>query len=361
MEFYKIINIVITILCFLYLYRSIQITINFLSTEPITNSKLKFNLNENGIGEFTILQLTDLHYGESEDNDIKTTKLMAKLIKQTNPDLIVITGDAVSGYAWNKIASTYYQDNWNKWTQSINESKKPYAYVLGNHDAQANLSRKEVIELDKTNPYSYMSLVKKGVYKSNYNIPLYSSDGMEKKGFLWFLDTMSENCMGEPNSWGCFEELDWYDLESERIAHELGRTPKGLAFFHIPIPEYLEMHNNGFSYNTRNEDINCPKKNNYLFARFMKQGNIKGMFCGHDHDNDEGGYYLGFEFVYGRKTGYGGYGPKFFQRGARVIKLSENDKGFDYDHYILQEDGTVVKKGELRQKGLTDFVKECVI
>ncbi len=37
------------------------------------------------------------------------------------------------------------------------------------------------------------------------------------------------------------------------------------------------------------------------------------MFCGHDHNNYFGGMYnSNLELVYGRKTGYGGYGPDGF-------------------------------------------------
>jgi len=53
-------------------------------------------------------------------------------------------------------------------------------------------------------------------------------------------------------------------------------------------------------------------------------GDITGVFCGHDHDNDYGGFVNNIEVVYGRKTGFGGYGPPpEFTRGARVIELLE--------------------------------------
>ena len=50
--------------------------------------------------------------------------------------------------------------------------------------------------------------------------------------------------------------------------------------------------------------------------------------------------FLGIDLVYGRKTGYGGYGPSYFQRGGRVIKLNEyyDENGelqFNYITYNL--------------------------
>lgn len=51
-------------------------------------------------------------------------------------------------------------------------------------------------------------------------------------------------------------------------------------------------------------------------------------FIGHDHTNDYGGFHKSekfdkkIELVYGRKTGYGCYGPSdYVEKGGRVITL----------------------------------------
>ena len=41
----------------------------------------------------------------------------------------------------------------------------------------------------------------------------------------------------------------------------------------------------------------------------MLKENTLGVFAGHNHNNDFRGRYLGIDLFYGRKTGYGGYGP----------------------------------------------------
>jgi len=51
---------------------------------------------------------------------------------------------------------------------------------------------------------------------------------------------------------------------------------------------------------------------------------MRAVFVGHDHNNDYGGYLDNVELVYGRKTGFGYYGPVGnVERGARVIELKE--------------------------------------
>jgi len=75
---------------------------------------------------------------------------------------------------------------------------------------------------------------------------------------------------------------------------------------------------------------------------------------GHDHDNDYGGFYYNVELIYGRKTGFGSYGPhnikdEFLERGARVFELKENnDNGLitvELSHHVLTADGIAKHNG----------------
>ena len=67
-------------------------------------------------GTFTILQLTDLHYGEFVDADENNMKIQAELIARVQPDVVVVTGDVVSGYAFHG-QPNFFEDAWNKFTQ----------------------------------------------------------------------------------------------------------------------------------------------------------------------------------------------------------------------------------------------------
>ena len=55
-------------------------------------------------GTFKILQLADLHYGGSSREDQSTDDLQRQLLKYETPDLVLFTGDMVSGYLWNDSA-----------------------------------------------------------------------------------------------------------------------------------------------------------------------------------------------------------------------------------------------------------------
>lgn len=47
-----------------------------------------------------MVQFTDIHYGEGEEQDRNNSRLIREILEQEQPDLAVVTGDVVSGYAW---------------------------------------------------------------------------------------------------------------------------------------------------------------------------------------------------------------------------------------------------------------------
>ena len=232
---------------------------------------------------------------------------------------------------------------------------------MGNHDDEANLDRQKIVDLDETNEYSItkQSLNITGI--TNYILPIYSFNDKNKTiTNLWFFDTNDRGCQGK-SGWGCInpDQIQWYNIQSNEIIKDSGKNVEGLAFFHIPLPEYKDLWNYEKTYGSRNEGVCSPDYNTQFFDVCKKQGNIKAMFCGHDHSNDYGGIYKGIELVYGRKTGYGGYGPSGFQRGARIIYLREDKNGsFSYEHEIIQEDLSIVKNGEPTWQG-DRFVTNC--
>lgn len=51
------------------------------------------------------------------------------------------------------------------------------------------------------------------------------------------------------------------------------------------------------------------------------QGNIAWITAGGDHSTDFWGQYGNINLAYGRKSGFGSYGPKFIQHGARIFEV----------------------------------------
>jgi len=303
-------------------------------------------LQFNDQGEFTILQLTDMHFA-ADNNDTKdflTQELQRNMINWVKPDLIIVSGDAVSGGPAQDHGG--FEKFWKRWTEAIVEAGIPYGYILGNHDGEGNFTNKQIIALDDTNPLSLRKSCESMPDIDNFIIPVFSSrNENELAANIWMFDTGAVSCDGFYNSYGCIEtdQIQWYDEQSKKIKEEHGTNVHHLAFLHIPIPEYRKMYNNHDTYGDANDNVGCPFVNNGFFKHVKANGDISAMFVGHDHLNDYGGWYDGVELVYGRKSGFNSYGDV---RGAKVIKLKENidekgDLSVTRSHYIVNEDGTI--------------------
>lgn len=327
---------------------------------------LRFNKDH----EFTILQITDLHYGNSDSLNNLNMSITHKLMDLVKPDVVVITGDAVSGDSKGGKTADFFRSKWKKFTKPFLNRKTLYAYVLGNRDHQGDLSYQQIADLDKTHPYSLFagdpSIDPNSI--SNYKLEVLSSfPGKENtpSALLWCLDSKDTGCMGVKDSYGCItqNQLDWYTQLSKDTNKKYNQKIDGLAFFHIPTPEFLEMWVHGKTYGGKLEFVSCPKVNTGVIQSFKDNDNVKAVFVGHDHYNDFGGFFEDIELVMCRKTGFGSSGP-LSSEGGRVIKLKEtlNDKnevGFTYSHYTMTYKEEVIRPSEPKYRGRFAIITKC--
>ena len=309
-----------------------------------------YSLEFNSNGEYTILQFTDFHLCEDDASDAITLSLMKQMLATVKPDLVVVSGDAVAGYrGWRFELFThhgFFKNCWKKFTAPFAEFNVPYAYTLGNHDADGDLNREQIAILDQTNPLSVRKNSTGMENSLTFTFPIYSSkiEGQPAAN-IWMFDTGSLGCAGIEDSWGCIEQpqLEWYDKESLNFKKSYGENINHIAFIHIPIPEYVNVYDNGEFYGVKFDGIGCPHVNTGFFDHVKSNGDITAMFAGHDHNNDYGGFYEDVELVYGRKSGQGSYGNVL---GSRVIKFkeeldSEGKLNVTRSHYVIYANGTI--------------------
>jgi len=295
-------------------------------------------------GTFKIVQFTDLHFGEDPVKDLNSTIVQARILKEEKPDLVIMTGDSVSGYAWNGTTQGWFAERWAQLTSPMMNLHYRWAFAIGNHDDEADLDREQIIALDRSYPLSLTEFGPTSIHgASNYVLPVLSNDRSKTLVNLWFFDSGDENCLTVPG-WGCVypDQVEWYrDLASSQ-QNSLGKIIPGLSFFHIPVPEFMNVWNYETTYG-RLQDVGvcCFSLNTGLFSAMREMGDMRAVFCGHDHDNDFFGDYYNITLAYGRKTGYGGYGPPpGWLRGARIIHMKQDP--FKITTWIRQEDGTAV-------------------
>lgn len=128
--------------------------------------------------------------------------------------------------------------------------------------------------------------------------------------------------------------------ESNILKSKYGKIIPGIAFMHIPPPEYMEMSNINLINGTKEESVSCPMANNNIISTFDKIGNINGVFVGHDHRNDYSVKYSDkITLYYGRKTGLGSYVSLKLKLGSRIIIIDSKTK--EFNTYIRNRNGDI--------------------
>ena len=109
-------------------------------------------------GKFKIVQLTDLHWVESDSYKLKndsTCHLIREVIRIEDPDLVVLTGDVV--VSWNA------KKGWEKLTKIFWETKTPFVVTFGNHDEETDMNNAQILDYLCTRPYNLTYDAEKGL------------------------------------------------------------------------------------------------------------------------------------------------------------------------------------------------------
>jgi 3',5'-cyclic AMP phosphodiesterase CpdA len=277
-------------------------------------------------GTFTIVQFTDLHWQNGGPADRKTRNLMERVLREEQPDLIVLTGDIIFSPKAADPRKAFLQA-----AAVAEQSGIPWAAVFGNHDSERLVSRDELFSIMLEHKGCVAERGEPGVSGVGNYILRVTDDGGKARAALFFLDSgaLSEDPAIPGYDWIRRDQIDWYVKHSRRLQTDNeGTGLPALAFFHIPLPEYEEVWKTQSCYGHRHERPASPRVNSGLFAAMAERGDVMGTFCGHDHTNDYEGKLLGIRLCYGRATGYQAYGRPFYARGARVIRLRAGEREF---------------------------------
>lgn len=289
-------------------------------------------------GTFTIVQFTDLHIGGDRDNeaDLRTLALVRAVLAAESPDLIVYTGDLISSYGVSDPSASFRRA-----IAPAVESGLPWTHVFGNHDAEENVTREELMAIAQAHNTCYSQAGPSDLSGvGNYMLTIQSMESENSAAVLYFLDSgaMAPESVGG-YAWIAADQVHWYKQQSHALRERSEAKLPGLAFFHIPLPEYNDVWKLGKVSGIKHEEVCCPKLNSGLFAAMVEMGDVMGTFVGHDHDNDYCGTLHDIRLCFGRVTGYNTYGS--LPRGARVIRLQEGRHSFDTWQRL--EDGGVLR------------------
>lgn len=293
-------------------------------------------------GKFRIMQITDIQDGAFLE--YATLQFLQDVVESEKPDLIVLTGDNISGGSspakfLAKIAISRYMS-------IFEEAGIPVAMVYGNHDSEGPADKEYQMEVYESFDCFVGCEGEDLTGCGNYYLPIYDSKGEDMLYNLWMFDSLTYNRHPESETdvayyendlggYACVhkDQIDWYVRESNKLKEANGgKVVPSMVFQHIVVPEIFDAlvkDANGNwalpkgSQGVLGEDPCPPAYSNGQFDAMVEQGDVVAMFFGHDHKNDFIVNHKGIDLSTTPGVGFSSYGN--IDRGVRIIELDEKD------------------------------------
>lgn len=306
-------------------------------------------------GTFKIAQFTDMHLDPSKPRRLaeaeKTFARLDRVLALERPDLVVFTGDVVTGPP--------AEGMWRRLLDTMTARRVPFCVVLGNHDHEQDLTRAQIARLVTSCRGSLNTLNDAGELADRELLVL-GRDSQQPALVLYCLDSHDYSTVEGVDGYGWFTpaQVAWLrDCCTARTAANGGQAVPSLAFFHIVLHEYLAAWRNpDATHIGRAAEEECPGAlNTGMFAAMVETGSVMGTFVGHDHDIDymvaDKGVCLGYGRYSGDNTTYNDLRP-----GVRLLVLTEGERGFET--WIREDDGRMVDHARFQHGEITEIAVE---
>ena len=300
-------------------------------------------------GKFTILNISDIQDGYPL-NEL-TRDYIEKTVDKVQPDLIVLTGDNVSGYDIPEEEDA--EKAIREFMDIFQERNIKVAAVFGNHDDEETESTKE----HQLSVYeSYDCYIGKAGFcfedrVGTYNLPIMKSDGSGYGFNLWLIDSGTYNTENEYGGYACVykEQIEWYKETSAKLTEENGgEVVPSINFQHIIVPEIYDalqqtkllwfgrivrkknpLNDSNKFYKLPEGAIGelreypCPPYyNNGQFDAMLEMGDVLATVSGHDHENSFEIDHKVIKIINTPTIGFNAYND--INIGARVFVIDEN-------------------------------------
>lgn len=283
--------------------------------------------------DFVILNLSDIQLSDEDAHGYfgeLAEALIDKLITDTQPDLITLSGDNVYGWL-----------GWIWLIDLLDSYEIPWAPVFGNHDGEsATYAAWCAFQVDKFSEYAIFDFGPKDMGFGNYIITITENDKPIHQ--LYMMDTHNRASHevngyiydGYDHLWD--SQIEWYKWAVNGTTAEVGSIVDSTVIYHIPNVEYADAWYNSYDYWEQDfkpeyegafgynmEGISSAPVNNGFFDVVKELGSTKHIICGHNHRNYSSIPYEGVWLHYAVKTGVGSYYEKDVQ-GGKVFTLASD-------------------------------------
>lgn len=275
-----------------------------------------------------ILQLTDPQVIHPESHWVNETpeelcyQYIRETIEQTNPDLIIVTGDLVYG----KFDPT--GESWTEYIQVMESFDIPWAPVMGNHDPESEIGidwQCQQLENAKNCLFKQRNLSGNG----NYSVGI--AQGGKLQRVFYMLDSNGATGASEKSKQNGHtvslvgfqrNQIEWYTQSINKLKQAYSSVKISFAY-HIPQNAFQDAFlKYGFGgMVTGKEPINIDKAENKQEGDFgwivqgnapwdlgnsifedMKSLGVDSVFVGHEHCNSASIVCKGIRFQFGQKS-----------------------------------------------------------
>ena len=302
-------------------------------------------IEKNPDEDFIILNLADVQLKDDlvfEEEGEKTVEMIDELVRETEPDLITLTGDN----AWGTVAYINL-------VKQIDAYGIPWAPIMGNHDGQCCINEFWAAHLLFKAENCLFEFGPEDMGYGNYIINITENGHIIHTLFMVDTHNNTEYTLEDGSAVGGYDHLwdnqiEWYKWAVKGISEIEGHTVESSVFMHIPVCEYKDawVAANGSdelgtldpalapdALGLLGEGVSCSPVNNGFFDVCKELGSTKNILAGHDHANNFQIYYEGIRLTYTLKTGYGAYYTDGLM-GGTVISVGSDGSAYAEHIYI---------------------------
>jgi len=336
--------------------KSFNVTKGVYIDTKVKQSFVKSNTVQVDKDDVKIINFGDIHINELSllDDTQSTGKTIKYAVANSNPDIIVLSGDIAGNQA--KLASV---------CEYFDCFGVPYFFALGNHDNEGNLGYTNFANVVNQSKYGYIEKGPNNLANlGNYTVTIKNKDdkiihtlivmnsGNEEtltddSKVEYVQKTIYGVKYGEYNNQATYsngssngmkeDQINWYEDVVEGLECET------TLIMHIPFIEYCkayEVYQNAKNRNkqdiidecapigkcTMEETISCSYINYGFFEKIKELGSTLNVLCGHDHCNDYSLMYEGVRLTFALKTGECTYWKKDGSRNG-YTEITLNSEG----------------------------------
>ncbi len=308
-----------------------------------TPQKVNIDLRFDATGKFKIIILSDLRLSKNVSSTVINN--IEKVLDKEKPDLVLLGGDIHDGTISNEKDLRTILDAVNA---PLEARKIPWCHAFGVDAAGTDTKKTGYNKVDQMKVYqSYPYCVSKtdfveGNSVSNYVLPIKKSTGNSVGFNVWCLDAngylndyqagledkvLLKGTLSGKTNLDCihFTQRLWYYNTSVQMQKDNGGTlVPGMMYFQVAPQQFRMIYKNKDRTNmigSSSEKQSSPERESGIVWTLYERGDIKGLFCGYEEQNDYQGNYVNMVLAHCSTVGKT---TKAETAGARVVNLSNN-------------------------------------